>query len=203
MNTSLINVKNTEIVIKKWAVSTILICGTFGLLYQIGNIYQYKQSKVYNDKFIDTNNILFALKKGWFITVLNVILAIILFINIKYVYVLNYSLVFTYVLMFANFIILFELIMTNLFFAMYAADDIKIINVVKKSLLVSNLNIGLSILMLLLAVIIFSCIVVLPFTSYILVPFYLMCLHKVYSKLEIKYNETENNNEKEKLALES
>lgn len=187
MNTSLINIKNTVNTIKKWIVSSILICSTFGLLYQVGSIYQYQQKKNNYSKVVDPNNIWIAIKKGWLITLVNIIVFIIIFINVKYIYILGYSKLFTYVLLLANFIIIFELILANLFFSMYAEKKSKFLDTIKKSLIISNLNIGLSLLMLFLALIIFSCIIVSPFSAYILVPVYLMCLQRVYSKLEEKY----------------
>lgn len=195
MNTSLINVKNTFNIVKKWIVSSILICSTFGLLYQLGSIYQYQQLKSGSQKIVDTNNILYAIKKSWLITLVNVIILIIVFVNIKYIYILDYSKFITYILLICNVLIVFELIMINIFFPMFAVSTSKWIVSISKSLIIANLNIGLAILLIVFGIIIISCIVVAPLTSYVLVPLYIAALQTIYINLEKKYGQSVPQNE--------
>ncbi len=187
METYLINIKQTFETIGKWMVSTILICATFGLLYQIASIYQYKQYKDNYKHKIDANNIFFALKKGWFITVLNIVLFFIIYVNIKYMYILSYNKIFTYILLLSNFILIFEWLLINIYYPLFAANGETVLAAIKKSFYILNLNIGLSLLALFGGLIVLSCIIASPFTAYFLVPVSVMVLEKIYEKLETKY----------------
>lgn len=189
MNTSLINFKNITELIKKYAITAILVWSSFGLLFQVGNIYLFKQAEEEDKSLINPKNMFLAIKKGILITIINIVALIVVFTNTRYIYYLDYNRLITYTVLLFNYIFLFELLLANIFFAMFATKEKGVLTILKKSLIVGNLNIGLAILLLLFGSLILGCIAFSPMTGFVLIPVFMVSTHRVFKRLEQKYIE--------------
>ncbi len=181
----MINFTKAKKALIKYIVPSLITVMSFGVLFQVSNVYVHISKNENNPSFVNFDHMFKAIKSSIPCILITLVLSVLALVNITNIYILQYSSFVTVVLLSLNFILLFELLLMNIFFPLFINE--KGFRRYYQPIIMGNMNIGMSIIIIILVLVIVSCIFTAPTTSIFLYPALMVMLSYFNEQLFIKY----------------